>query len=148
VTLIGNGDAEGTENGTRRGVRVRRGAFGIFQNAIVTEFPDDAVRLEDLDTEELGNEMILDNIHAFNNRVNYSEDAESFFLNSGNYNLSEQPVPGININNFVGSLPSSFNPTSVSSWFDNAPFIGAIQDAGNDWTAEGNWFKNIDGTIR
>ena len=148
VTLIGNGDAEGTENGTRRGVRIRRGAFGIFQNAIVTEFPDDAVRVEDLDVEELGNEMILDNVHAFNNRVNYNEDAESFFFNSGNFNLSEQPVPGINIDNFVGSLPSSFNPTSVSSWFENAPYIGAVENAGSDWTAEGNWFKNLDGTIR
>lgn len=148
VTLIGNGDAEGTENGTRRGARIRRGALGIFQNAIVTEFPDDAVRVEDLDVSELGEEMILDNVHAYNNRVNYNEDAETFFFDSGNYNLSEEPVPGISLTNFVGSLPSSFNPTSVSSWFDNAPYIGAIQNAGNDWTAEGNWFKNLDGTTR
>lgn len=148
VTLIGNGDAEGTENGTRRGVRIRRGAFGILQNTIVTEFPDDAVRMEDLDLEEYGDVMILDNIHAFNNRSNYDQDAEAIFLASGEYNLSEEPVPGISINSFVGSLPSNFNPTSVNSWFDDAPYIGAVPTDGTDWTSEGNWFKNLDGTIR
>jgi hypothetical protein len=148
VTLIGNGDAEGTENGTRRGVRIRRGAFGIFQNAIVTEFPDDAVRMEDLDSEEYGDIMILDNIHAFNNRSNYDEDAESIFFESGEYNLSEDPVPGISLSSFIGSLPSNFNPTTVDNWFDNAPYIGAVPADGPDWTSEGNWFKNLDGSIR
>lgn len=148
VTCIGNGNTEGTDNGTRRGVRIRRGAFGIFQNAIVTEFPDDGVRMEDLDVEAYGNEMILDNIYAFDNLANYAEDAESFFFESGDYNLSEQTVPNITSNNFVGSVPSEFNPATVNSWFDNAPFIGAVESEASDWTAEGNWFKNIDGTIR
>ncbi|MFW5760235.1 MAG: hypothetical protein ACOCXH_04555 [Cyclobacteriaceae bacterium] len=148
VTLIGNGDAEGTENGTRRGVRIRRGAFGIFQNAIVTEFPDDAVRMEDLDVEEYGDVMILDNIYAFNNRKNFEEDAEAIFLASGEYNLSEEAVPGISINNFIGSVPSDFNPSTIDNWFDDAPFVGAVPLDGADWTSEGSWFKNIDGTIR
>src|SRR5690606_26807766 len=61
VTLIGNGFAAGTDLGTRRGVRIRTGSFGILQNMVVTQFPNDGVRVEDLSTTELGSTMILGN---------------------------------------------------------------------------------------
>ncbi|RPD93379.1 hypothetical protein EGM88_12820 [Aureibaculum marinum] len=146
VTLIGNGYEDNIDNGTRRGVRIRRGATGILQNLIVTEFPDDGIRVEDLDIEELGQSMILDNTRSFNNEKNYEQEAESIFLESSQYNVTEDNVSGISTTNFVGSIPSDFNPTAISNWFTAAPFIGAVKDASDNWTTEGIWFKSLDGS--
>lgn len=147
VTLIGNGYVNGTDFGTRRGIRIRRGAVGFMHNAIITEFPSDAVRVEDLPLESLGVTTIIDNMHAYNNSANWEQEAKDVFFESGNYNLKETPIEGVNRESFVGTTASSYNPTSMGSWFSNAPFIGAV-NAQNDWTMGGNWFRNQDGSIR
>lgn len=150
ITMIGNGSA--IENGTRRGLRVRRGAMGLIHNVICTNFPDDGVRVEDVTPANLANgTMVLGNTRSFGNRENYDEQAEDFFLVRPEFNLSTEPVPGITLGNFVGSLPTAFDPrfaTGFDSWFDSAPFIGAVRDAASDWTADGTWCRNLDGTIR
>ncbi len=148
LTLIGNGYQPDLNTGTRRGIRIRRGALGNIQNVLVTEFPDDAVRVEDLPISSLGNEMMMDNLRSFNNRVNFSQEAESFFFESGNYNISETSTSGVSLTNFVGSEASGFNPSSLGAFFSPAAFIGAVESVGNDWTVTGAWFKNLDGTIR
>lgn len=147
VTLIGNGYEDGTDFGTRRGIRIRRGAMGFFHNAIVTEFPSDAVRVEDLPIESLGVTTIIDNIHAYRNFANWEQEAKDIFFESGNYNLKETPVDGVNRENFVGTTSSPYNPTAMGSWFSSAPYIGAV-NAQNDWTAGGSWFRNKDGSFR
>lgn len=147
ITLIGNGYTSNTTDGTRRGIRIRRGAEGLFYNAIVTEFPSDAVRVEDLALETLGVNTIIDNIHSYNNLVNWEQEAKSFFYDSGNYNLQETAVAGISTSSFVGTVATSFDPTSLGSWFVSAPYIGAVSPS-NDWTSGGSWFKNSDGSLR
>lgn len=147
VTIIGNGYQENVDNGSRRGVRIRRGAFGQLHNMIVTEFPNDGVRIEDLDVATFGNTMNFSNTRVFNNQSNFEQDAPLFVENPAN-NISDQNVSGIGLNSFVGSEAVNYNPTVMGSFFTNAPYIGAVESATNDWTAEGNWFKNPDGTIR
>ncbi|WP_227977398.1 hypothetical protein [Capnocytophaga felis] len=146
VTLIGNGFG-GIEFGTRRGIRIRRGAEGLFYNSIVTEFPSDGVRVEDLPLETLGVNTKIDNVHSFNNAINWEQEAKTFFFESGKYNLSENPISGITRENFVGALPCAFDPVSVGSWFVAAPYIGAVHPS-SDWTKGGKWFKNYDGSLR
>ena len=150
ITMIGNGNTD--LDGTRRGFRVRRGAAGLFHNMIATNYPDDAVRVEDLPLERLDNgEMEIGHIHAWSNKTNYEELAETYFLPRAEFLLRETPVPGITPGNFVGSLPSPFDPAAdprFGNWFTPAPFIGAIENAENDWTADGNWCKNQDGSLR
>lgn len=150
VTCIGNGFQSGTDTGTRRGVRIRTGAIGTFQNAILTGFPNDAARVEDLDVEVLGNDMIFDNIRSFNNSNNYEQEARTVFFEDPNneYNVTDQAVPGIGLNDYVGSVPSNFDPATLGSFFTSAPYIGAVESASNDWTQEGNWFKDLNGQIR
>lgn len=147
VTLIGNGYAEGTDFGTRRGIRIRRGAIGFMHNAIITEFPSDAVRVEDLPIESLGVTTIIADMHAYNNFANWEQEAKDVFFESGNYNLNETPVAGVDRENFVGTTASPYNPAAMGSWFSSAPFIGAV-NAQNDWTIGGNWFRNKDGSFR
>lgn len=147
ITMIGNGKTD--MDGTRRGIRVRRGAMGIVQNIIATNFPDDAVRVEDVDQERLNDEtMLLGNVRSFDNKTNYEEQAETYFLPNDRFNLSVDPVTGIGPDQIVGSVSSQFDPASLSNWFDSAPFIGAIKDAVSDWTADGKWCKNPDGSVR
>ena len=148
VTCIGNGYETGVDNGTRRGVRFRTGAIGIFQNTIITGFPNDAARVEDLDVEVLGVDMIFDNIRSFGNSKNYEQEARTIFFESGEYNVTEDPVPGISLTSFIGSEASPFNPSSLGSFFSSAPYIGAVENESNDWTTEGQWFKDLDGNIR
>ncbi|MDO5524328.1 MAG: hypothetical protein Q4G48_09835, partial [Bacteroidia bacterium] len=130
-----------------RGVRIRRGAMGFLHNAIVTEFASDAVRVEDLPSESLGVTTIIDNMHAYRNFANWEQEAKDIFFESGNYNLKETPVDGVNRENFVGTASSPYNPTAMGSWFSSAPYIGAV-NAQNDWTAGGSWFRNKDGSFR
>ena len=145
--MIGNGNTDA--DGTKRGIRVRRGAMGIIHNLIVTNYPDDAVRVEDVPDDKLEDgTMVLGNIRSFSNKTNFDEQAENYFLPRPEFNLSEDPVPEVTLDNYVGSIPSNFNPTSLGSWFTSAQYIGAIKDAASDWTADGTWCKNIDGTIR
>ncbi len=147
ITMIGNGNTDA--DGTKRGIRVRRGAMGIIHNLIVTNYPDDAVRVEDVPDDKLEDgTMVLGNIRSFSNKTNFDEQAENYFLPRPEFNLSEDPVPEVTLDNYVGSIPSNFNPTSLGSWFTSAQYIGAIKDAASDWTADGTWCKNIDGTIR
>lgn len=150
LTLIGNGST--AEAGTRRGIRIRRGAMGIVRNIIVTNFPDDGVRVEDVEPARLDNgTMLLADVRSFGNRRNWNQQALEYFLPGTQFNLSENPVPGISPTDFVGSVPSPFNPRtlpSVGGWFDSAPYIGAVQNAANDWTADGAWCRDLSGSIR
>ncbi len=147
LTLIGNGYESNQNKGTRRGLRVRRGARGLLYNAIVTEFPNDGVRVEDLPEETLGSSMIIDNIHSYNNAINWGQEAEKFFFKSGKYNLKEEAVAGISTTNFVGSVNSSYDPKTMDTWFVSASYIGAVNPS-DDWTTGGSWFKNADGSLR
>ncbi len=146
VTLIGNG--ESAADGTRRGARVRRGAIGQLRNMLVAHFASDGVRVEDLPIERLGQDMLLDNVRAFRSGVNYAQEAESFFFQTGRYDVSEAPVEGIGLDSYVGSAASPFNPSALDPWFVPASYIGAVQNASNDWTRQGIWFKNRNGSIR
>jgi hypothetical protein len=150
ITMIGNGST--AEAGTRRGIRVRRGSMGIIHNLIVSNFPDDGVRVEDVEPGRLTDgTMVLGDVRAFNNRRDYNQQALEFFLPRPEFNLSDTPVPGISPQNFVGSVPSTFNPRqlpSVGSWFDPAPFIGAVENEASDWTADGEWCRDLNGMIR
>lgn len=150
ITMIGNGNTD--LDGTRRGLRCRTGAMGLLKNIIATNFPDDAVRVEDVPQEQLENgTMQLAHVRAFANRSDFDELAEDYFAPEPAFDVNTDPVPGITPDNFVGSVPSPFDPAndpSFGAWFDSAPFIGAIKDPANDWTSVGNWVKNQDGSIR
>ncbi len=156
VTSIGNGMTPIDSDDNRRGIRVQDGAIGRFFNAIFTEFPDDAINIQDLDVNEFGVNMRLENIRLFNNQQNYVNDAETFAANDS-YNITEDLVTGISLTSFVGSETTTgnpdpaedFDPSSLGSFFTSAPYIGAVESAANDWTTEGDsWFKNLDGSFR
>ncbi len=141
VTLIGNGFTGNSSDGTRRGVRVRQGAMGRLHNFIITGFPDEGIRVEDLPLSDLGNTTTISHMHVYGNRVNWGQEADSFFFKSGNYHLSETPVTGIALKKFDAVAPGGINSGTLGSWFTPVSYIGAV-DPANDWTKGGEWFSN------
>lgn len=74
----------------------------------------------------------------------------AIFGSDAQYANSTTAIPGSQPGQFVfanaNDLNSSFNPGSIDPWFINTSYVGAV--SGIDWTADGSWCKNVDGTIR
>ncbi|MBP2833677.1 hypothetical protein J8281_15885 [Aquimarina sp. U1-2] len=59
-------------------------------------------------------------------------------------------IPGIGVNDFIPdatvTAKQNHDPNTVDAAFTSVTFVGAVEDAENDWTV--GWVKNPDGTIR
>ncbi len=145
-TLVGPGEEtknEVPEKGNR-GLRIRQGASGQYHNFLVTQFPDDAIRLDN----DADNSVVLTHGHSWDNDDNYAREAQTRFDDPAN-TLFDTPVGSVDVNQWVGSTATAaLDASTLGEWFDPVSFIGAIASAENDWTAEGEWCKNEDGSIR
>ncbi|MCU0427425.1 MAG: hypothetical protein MUF71_17555 [Candidatus Kapabacteria bacterium] len=142
-TGIGPGQASGFPN---YGVRVRNGAFGRLYNGILTEMPENAIRFDNFTATDLGTRGVFANSYLFNNRRNNHSGA-ALFLEMARFGNALTAVQGVDLNNFVGSGASTFNPQTLGSFFSPAQFSGAVQNAANDWT-RGGWVRELNGQIR
>jgi len=146
ITLIGR---SGTATGSDDGVRIRNTALGykIF-NMILTSIPDDGVRgeLPSPSTNLMG-DRVIGHSAFFGIRDQALRDNASVFSGAV-YNNSFAVIAGVTTNSFVPTtLPTStYNATALGAWFTSTTFIGAIGTV--DWTSDGQWCKNADGTIR
>lgn len=147
LTLIGRG---GTIVGSDDGIRIRNTATGyrIF-NMILSQIPDDGVRGELGNPTNLSGNRVIGHSALFAIRDQIFRDNVGVF-NQPAYNNSFTAIAGIGVNSFVPTAvpTSTFNPTTLNAWFLPALFTGAVQNAATDWTADGSWCKNSDGTIR
>jgi hypothetical protein len=151
ITLIGRSGAPGTapEDGIR--IRNTAGGYRLF-HLILTQIPDDGVRAElAAPSADLTGTRTIGHSHFFSIRDQALRDNATVF-NQPVYNNSFTAIAGIGINDFVpdAETVTTYNPQTLNSWFTAARYVGAIRDgaAANDWTADGNWCKNSDGTIR
>jgi hypothetical protein len=143
-TAIGCGQATGFPN---YALRVRNGAFGRLYNGIATEMPENAIRFDNFaPASDLGTRGVFANSYLFNNRRNNHSGA-ALFIEMARFGNALTAVQGIDLNNFVGSGASTFNPQTLGSFFSSAQFSGAIQNAANDWT-RGGWVRELNGQIR
>ncbi|WKN42106.1 hypothetical protein [Tunicatimonas pelagia] len=168
VTILGPGEnAEFESNGNavsfnNRGLRMTNGTHGKLYNFIVTQFNDDGVRVEQAfdagDIDGLDGNLVIAHSSSFNNKDNYDIDGKYFIYDPADagsdpayavFNNSLAAVPEVTVGNFVGSTrEGALNPTTLGDWFLPAPYVGAVENAANDWTADGNWCKNLDGSLR
>lgn len=165
-TVIGPGATAGNTSG----IRLRAVSRGKVYNSIVASFQRRGVRLnENVNVTDLTGETVFAHSFVFDvpnepfrddrtggtNPFRGFVDAEGAFQNPFFNNVTGfeggQPVltsiAGIGAGSFVPSAAqaSAFNPSSLSG-FAAAPFVGAVQNAANDWTR--GWVKNPDGTVR
>ena len=132
------------------GIDVEDGASGRFFNVLATECPDDAVRIRDAPEAitGIGGDLVVAHSIVWNNKDDFEDDG-LIFIDTPEYNNStEDPGIGVGLNSFVGVVTeNAFDPTTLDPWFLPATYIGAVP-ADNDWTADGEWCKNRDGSIR
>lgn len=152
VTYIGpsqNFTEDPTDFGNE-GIDVEDGASGRFFNVLATECPDDAVRIRDAPEAitGIGGDLVVAHSIVWNNKDDFEDDG-LIFIDTPEYNNStEDPGIGVGLNSFVGVVTeNAFDPTTLDPWFLPATYIGAVP-ADNDWTADGEWCKNRDGSIR
>ncbi|MCU0391893.1 MAG: hypothetical protein MUE81_12305 [Thermoflexibacter sp.] len=149
MTLLGPGNVAGI--GSADGVRIRNTTTGYrIANSIIASMPDFAFRAENgtASTDLSGNRFFAHSA-TFNIRGTVFRDNATVFSQAV-FNNSTDIIAGIGAGNPVPTAEPtvSFNPSSFNAWFTNAGFRGAIRNAAGDWTADGTWCKNSDGTIR
>ncbi|HHU26399.1 MAG TPA: hypothetical protein GXZ56_07255 [Bacteroidales bacterium] len=144
ATVLGAG-ADLTSN--THGMRFRANAAPKVYNTIIAGFPRRGLRAGDNVTiTDMNGAAVFAYSHVFNvPRDPYREKATAF---ASGFHNSEAEIPGIGVAAFVPSAvqASAFNPSSLGSFFESAPFVGAVKDAAGDWTK--GWVKNPDGKVR
>jgi len=132
------------ENG---GIRFRSTIGGKVYNAVVTEMPDWGVRTDGLVPTDIDGVLVFAYSNVYENDSRDDNEAVIFF-DEDSFNNSEDEIAGIDAGSIVPTTEevSTFDPSTLGSFFSAALFKGAIQDSSNDWTT--GWVKNPDGTIR
>ncbi|MFN4144800.1 MAG: hypothetical protein ACK4GN_03170 [Runella sp.] len=153
VTLVGPGFAQPAPTFENIGIRLRRAARARIFNALVTQYPSSGVRLDaDANTEYLSGQALLAHSNVFLNSAapthsnNFHSSTRSEWRDKPANNNLTTTVPLTQ--NFVGtSTTAPLNPTTLGTFFTAANYRGAVP-TNADWTADGTWCKNADGTIR
>jgi hypothetical protein len=148
ITLIGPGNTSAKRNSACR-IRNDAGNYKIY-NAVFAQFPNTGFRAENTAPTGVAGERVLRNSYLFD------ITGDLFRNNAGNYaqaeyaNVLNTAITGIAFNAFVPTAEqvSTFNPATANAWFTAATFVGAVRNSANDWTADGSWCKNADGSIR
>ncbi|MFW5760234.1 MAG: hypothetical protein ACOCXH_04550 [Cyclobacteriaceae bacterium] len=166
MTLLGPGK-DAAEGGDILEMKSSVNLFKIY-NTIIAESVDEDLKLESINVTDLDGEVVFAYSYVFNNDDPIKGDAIKFFgtfdaegniLTNPFFNnaITGGPTPddftfevieGIAVDDFLPEIEqtSEFDPADLGGAFVSAPFVGAVQDAANDWTI--GWVKNPDGTIR
>lgn len=152
LTLLGPGQ----ELSNTHGIRIRGTAQPKIYNAIVSQYPRRGVRVnaDDADNQvpitDLDGPTVFAYGHVFNlNSQLFREKGEAFAPGATpDFQNSTEVIAGIDVADFVpdGEQSSIFNPSTLGSFFTDAPFVGAVRNDAEDWTK--GWVKNPDGSIR
>ncbi len=147
VTMIGAEDGDGAN----QGLKLREGTKGNFMNFLVTGFPKRGCQVEfnvtinNMNTGDLTyTNSITDNVSPFKFTSSAGNDTTVavMFTDAANNNATatDGSLVGF-LSGFVGTTATGAgNPTAWSSWFDSAPYVGAVQ-TGSDWTT--GWTKGL-----
>jgi len=133
-----------TSEGGDVGVLLRHGTQGRVFNGIVTGFTDAGVEFATSGDAFVSDHLEDESLFTSNVSVfGLDQSAETFsHLGSANNNDTNE----VTLDGFVGSSPSSFDPSTINPWFMSTDYRGAVENAGADWTL--GWVKNVDGSIR
>ncbi|WP_179353621.1 hypothetical protein [Winogradskyella vidalii] len=169
LTLLGPGeDAE--EGGDIIEINSSANTFKIY-NSIISQSVDEDIKFDgDMPISDLQGDNVLAYSYFFNNDDPLKDNAIDFFgtfdedgtlLTNPFYNnaitggsdpddLDFEEIDGIDVDQFVPNTSvtakESFNPSTVDAFFTSVTFVGAVENAENDWTT--GWVKNVDGSIR
>jgi len=168
LTILGPGQNASQGGDLFEGSAIEN-TFKIY-NSILAESVDEDLKLEPIMVTDLNGDYVFAYSYVFNNADPIKDEAMDFF---GTFDMNGDPltnpffnnaltggespddftfetIPGIGVDQFVPSTTvtakENFNPSSVNPVFESVTFVGAVENAANDWTI--GWAKNPDGTIR
>lgn len=148
VTLLGPAP---TGASTARGFRLESGpSRAQVIGLLATNYPNNAIRTDGASAFITAGSVRLSNSHAWNGSALWHSTTDPLKTLHGNSegNNMVGTMSGVGGMSFVGIFPGSMlNPTTLGAWFESAPYAGAV-DPANDWTANGSWARNADGSIR
>lgn len=132
ITLIGNNSEEG-----KRGIRLRAGTEVEIYNALIVG-KNKSITVETVQTETaLKNGVsklmyITCDKDISNKEKIYTDD--DFIAPANNNVENATTLSFLKMGSFVGTLESTFDPSTLGSFFAKAIYRGAV-DKSNDWTA-------------
>jgi hypothetical protein len=140
VTIIGN-------NNTNNALRVRDATSSTRIFNTIAAFNGTGLRFFVAPTTfNITDNPVMAHGRYFSNTSNYHSSTTAYDTQLNN---TTEAVAGIAIGDFVpDSAPTGVATNTIDAWFSAVDFIGAVKDAAGDWTADGNWCKNSDGSIR
>jgi hypothetical protein len=155
ITLVGSSSAKtgddpatATETGKTRAMKLREGTKGKFVNMTIFNF-NSGIEVEhdqtlaNLEAGELTlmhSDIAGAKLFSYKKTDGTTADPSKKFDNSDTHNSTNSAgIPGY-ISGYVGTNGSgSVDPTTLNSWFESAPYKGAVPSS-NDWTT-GNWTR-------
>ena len=167
ITLVGPGMDDESDDGLRY-----RGISAKVYSSIIADYPDEDIKVED---EFAPTDLNGDNVLAYSYTFRGGDAAKSDGVRAlyGTFDANGDPltnpffnnalqggpsaddfvfeeIAGIGTNDFVPdaeqTAKENFDPSTVNPAFLSNTFVGAIQNADNDWTT--GWTKNADGSLR
>ncbi len=167
ITLVGPGMDGGGDDGLRY-----RGISAKVYSSIIADYPDEDIKVED---DFAPTDLNGDNVLAYSYTFRGGDAAKSDGVRAlyGTFDANGDPltnpffnnalqggptaddfvfeeIAGIGTNDFVPDAEQvtkeNFDPSTVNAAFLSNTFVGAVQNADNDWTA--GWTKNADGSLR
>ncbi len=152
LTLLG----PGKDLSNTHGIRIRATAEPKIYNTVVAQYPRRGVRVNPDDADnnvvitDLNGPTVFAYSHVFDlNSQSFRDKAEAFEPEEIlDFHNSTDAIAGIGVADFVPDVEqaSTFNPTTLGSFFTSAPFVGAVRNDAEDWTK--GWVKNPDGSLR
>ena len=133
VTLIGANDGDPDNDG----IVLRNGTKAFISNAMVVNFSQFGLQVDESSAPFMtSSELQLTHSRIFNNGV-VDKEADNYknadlFRNDPTNQLTRTP----DLNGFVGTESTSFDPATLDDWFVSAPYIGAVPE-NNNWLQ--NW---------
>jgi hypothetical protein len=139
VTMIGN-------DNTDIGMLIREGTGGHFHNMVVKGFADGCIDIDQTETftvagtpDNLTGDLVMTNT-VVDCKKSFIEDMDGPWLVEEWFDAQDGNVElDTGMTNYVNSTEvnalESLDPTSISSFFDEADYVGAVPSTSEDWTA-------------
>lgn len=153
ITLVGSlkaqtDDGAGTiEAGKTRAMKLREGTKGILQNVVAYGFHS-GIEVEHEQTFANMNDgsLYLSSIDIYNPKTwsykGYTGSAKPYEHADAKNTSSTDAKPAYITEVYVGSSKAdAADPKKMDSWFDAAPYRGAVESAANNWVTKGTWAK-------
>jgi hypothetical protein len=153
LTLVGSTVAQSddgagsVEAGKTRAMKLREGTKGILQNVVAygfhsgieVEHDQTFVNMNDGSLSLSSVDIYTPKAWSYKGYIGSTKPYEDTAAkNTSSTDLKPSYITGV----YIGSSKTdAADPTKLDSWFENAPYRGAVESAANNWVTKGTWAR-------